>query len=99
MPPSGIVQIQVPPEMKSLPRISCEFFRLLLLAGLGAVICLAQSPSAKLKQDSGALVPRVTVVRTPRAAVLRSVRVTSDAEGPAVEIRTSAGQALNPTIE
>jgi hypothetical protein len=85
--------------MKSLPRISCEFFRLLLLAGLGTGICRAQSPAAKPGQDSAALVPRVTVLRTPRAAVLRSVRVTSDAEGPALEIRTSAGQALNPTIE
>src|SRR5690348_16424039 len=74
--------------MKSLPRIGCEFFRLLLLTGaLGAGFCLAQSPSALSKHGPSA------------AGVLRSVRVTSNAEGLAVEIRTSSSQALNPTIE
>jgi hypothetical protein len=74
--------------MKSLPRISCEFFRLLLVAGaLGAGFGLAQSSSAHSKHGPAA------------AAVLRSVRVTSDAEGPAVEIITSSSRALDPTIE
>ncbi len=36
--------------------------------------------------------------RTP-AAILRSVKVITDAEGPAIEIVTSSSQALNPTIE
>ena len=85
--------------MKSLPRRGREFFRLLILTGLGTSTCLAQSAAAKPQQESAAPVPRITILRTPRAAVLRSVRVTSDAVGPAVEIRTSAGQALNPTIE
>ena len=56
---------------------------ILLLAGLGTSICLAQSPAAKPQQESATPVPRITILRTPRAAVLRSVRVTSDAEGPA----------------
>jgi hypothetical protein len=74
--------------MKCLPRIGCKFLRLLLLTGaLGAGFCLAQSPSAHSKHGPSA------------AAVLRSVRVTSNTEGPAVEIRTSSIQALNPTIE
>jgi hypothetical protein len=72
--------------MKSLPRIGCEFLRLLLLAGaLGAGFGLAQPSSAHPKHGP--------------AAVLRSVRMMSDAEGPALEIITSSSQALNPTIE
>ena len=70
--------------MKSLPRISCQLVRLLLLAGaLGASFGLAQSPSAAPRQGS--------------ATVLRSVKVISDADGPAVEIISS--HALNPTIQ
>ncbi len=70
--------------MKSLPRIGGEFFRLLLLAGaLGAGFCLAESPSAKPNVSAA-----VTIQRTPilRPVILRSVKVISDAEGPAVEI-------------
>src|SRR5882757_6028040 len=75
--------------MKSLPR---ELFRLLLLAGaLNAGFCLAQSPSAKSKH--GPLTP------APRAVILQSVKVTSDGDGPAVEIVTNSSQDLNPTIE
>ena len=70
--------------MKSLPCISCQLVRLLLLAGaLGASFGLAQSPSATPRQGS--------------ATVLRSVKVISDADGPAVEIISS--HALNPTIQ
>jgi len=86
--------------MKSLPRIGCGFLRLLLWAGaLGASFGLAQSPSAKPKQGSADMVARVTILRTPRAAVLRSVKVISDTEGPAVEIVTNSSQSLTPTIE
>jgi hypothetical protein len=71
--------------MKSLPRIGCQIFRLLLLAeALGAGFGLAQS-LASPKQGS--------------AVILRSVKVISDAEGPAVEILTNSSQTLNPTIE
>ncbi len=85
--------------MKSLPRIAGEILRLLLLAGaLGAAFCLAQSPSAKPK-GSAATVAGVTIVRTPRWVVLQSVKVISDAQGPAVEIITNSSQALNPTME
>jgi hypothetical protein len=70
--------------MKSLPRISCQLVRRLLLAGaLGASFGLAQSPSPAPKQGS--------------ATVLRSVKVISDADGPAVEIVSS--HALTPTIQ
>jgi AMIN domain len=73
-------------EMKSLPRIGCQFFRLLLLVeALGAGFGLAQSPPASPKQGS--------------AVILRSVKVISDAEGPAVEIETNSSQTLNPTIQ
>ncbi len=71
--------------MKSLSRIGCQVFRLLLLAeALGAGFGLAQSPASP-KQGS--------------AVILRSVKVISDAEGPAVEILTNSSQTLNPTIE
>jgi len=74
-----------PQEMKSLSRIGCRIFRLLLLAeALGAGFGLAQSPASP-KQGS--------------AVILRSVKVISDAEGPAVEILTDSSQTLNPTIE
>jgi hypothetical protein len=96
--------------MKSLPRIGPEFYRHLLLAGaLGAGFCLAQSPSTTPQQGSPALLPSImapsitapgiTVLRTPRAVILRSVKVISAAEGPALEIVTSSSQALAPTIE
>jgi len=98
--PRGVIvpAISFPREMKSLPRIGCAFFRLLLLAGsLGAGFCLAQSPSDKPEHGSAAApVPRAVVLR---AAILRSVKVISDAEGPAVEIVTNPSQALQPTIE
>jgi len=72
--------------MKSLPRIGCQTFRLSLLAGLlGAGVGLAQSPSASPRPKPGS------------SALLRSVKVVSDAEGPAVEIISS--QAPTPTIE
>src|ERR1700720_3432480 len=75
-----------PREMKSLPRIGCQTFRLSLLAGLlGAGVGLAQSPSASPRPKPGS------------SALLRSVKVVSDAEGPAVEIISS--QAPTPTIE
>ncbi|HYK49797.1 MAG TPA: hypothetical protein VEU94_08720, partial [Terriglobales bacterium] len=71
--------------MKSLPRIGCQVFRLLLLAeALGAGFGLAQSPASP---------------RQGSAVILRSVKVISDAEGPAVEILTNSSQTLNPTIE
>src|SRR5258708_25002844 len=87
--------------MKSLPRTGCVFSRLLLLAGaLGAGFCLAQSPSSELRHNT-AVGAQVVIQRTPipRAAILRSVKVISDAEGPAIEIITSPSQALNPPIE
>ncbi len=72
--------------MKSLLRIGRHIFRLSLLAGLlGAGLGLAQSPSASTGPNPGA------------AAILRSVKVISDAEGPAIEIISS--QAPSPAIE
>jgi hypothetical protein len=72
--------------MKSLPRIGCQLVRLWLLAGgLGASSCLAQSPSTPPGPKPGS------------AAILRSVKVISDAQGPALEIISS--RAPNPTIE
>ncbi len=73
--------------MICLRGIGCEFSRLMLAGLLGTSICLAQSPPAKPKHH-----PAV-------AAILRSVKVISDADGPAVEIVTNPSQALNPTIE
>src|SRR6266849_915062 len=64
---------------------------------MGAGFCLAQSPSDKPEHSSAAApVTRAVVLR---AAILRSVKVISDAEGPAVEIVTNPSQALQPTIE
>jgi hypothetical protein len=74
--------------MKSLLRIGRECFLLFPLAGaLGTSFGQAQPPPAKPKHGSAT------------AAVLRSVKVISDAEGPAVEIITSATSALSPTLE
>ena len=84
--------------MKYLGRIGCELFGLMLLAGLlGTVLCLAQSPSATSPSLKS---PSVKSRHgSPPAAILRSVKVITDAEGPAIEIVTSSSQALNPTIE
>jgi hypothetical protein len=72
--------------MKSLPRIGCQFVRLLLsTAALGATFGLAQSPTAPPGPRPGS------------SAILRSVKVISDAEGPAVEIISS--RSPSPTIE
>jgi hypothetical protein len=69
-----------------VPRIGCQLVRLsLLAAGLGASFCLAQSPSTPPGPKPGS------------AAILRSVKVISDADGPALEIISS--RALNPIIE
>ena len=69
-----------------MPRIACQIFRLSLLVGsLGAALGLAQSSPASPGPKPGS------------AAILRSVKVISDAEGPAVEIISS--QPPNPTIE
>lgn len=72
--------------MKSLPRIGCQFFRLsLLAAALGAILALGQSSTAPPGPKQGS------------AVVLRSVKVITDAEGPALEIISS--HALTPTVE
>src|SRR5450631_2626256 len=71
--------------MKSLPRIGCQFVWFSLLAAtLGASFCLAQSPDDP------------PIPKGP-AAVLRSVKMISDTEGPALEIISS--QAPEPAIE
>ncbi len=83
--------------MKSSSGISHEFFRFGLLAGaLGAVFCPAQDPSVKRGVSAS-----VTIQRTPllRSAIVRSVKVISDAEGPALEILASGNEAPNPTVE
>ena len=71
--------------MTSLPRIACQILRLSLLVGSLGAPGLAQSP------------PASPVPKPGPAAILRSVKVISDAEGPAVEIISS--QTPNPTIE
>jgi AMIN domain len=71
--------------MKSLPRIGCQLVRFSLLAAtLGASFGLAQTPDDP---------------PSPRgpAAILRSVKMISDAEGPALEIISS--QPPVPAIE
>jgi hypothetical protein len=73
--------------MKSLSGIGCGFFRLFLLAGILAGFCQAQSPPTHPKHGSA------------ESPFLRSVRVTSDREGPAIEIVTSATLSENPTIQ
>lgn len=71
--------------MKSLPRISSQFVWLSLMAAvLGASSGLAQTPDDP-------------PVPTGPAAILRSVKMISDAEGPALEIISS--QTPQPAIE
>jgi AMIN domain-containing protein len=82
--------------MKSLLGIGREFFRFGLLAGaLGAASCLAQAPSAKPNISASVTIQRIPIL----PAILRSVKVISDTEGPVVEIVTNGGQAPNPTVE
>jgi AMIN domain len=72
--------------MKFLPRIGCQALWISLLLGtLGAISSRAQSPAdfPSLKHTS--------------AAILRSVKVISDGEGPALEIIST--RALHPTIQ
>src|SRR5882724_6151132 len=86
------------PEMTSLPCIGREFFRLLcfirvLSTGvLSAAFCAAQSPPVQAKG-----VPHAAA--KSQVVTLKSVKVISDAEGPAVEIVTSSGPAESPIIE
>jgi hypothetical protein len=62
------------PEVKSLPRIGCQFVRFSLLAAtLCAGLALAQTPDDP-------------PVHQGPAAVLQSVKMISDADGPALEI-------------
>jgi AMIN domain len=76
--------------MKSLPRVSCEFLRHMMVAVLLASIpCRAQAPPAKLTH----------AVSAPRAVRLQSVRLISDSSGPALEIVTNSSEVLSPTIE
>src|SRR6185312_5684534 len=71
--------------MKSLPRIACQFVgSTLLVATLGAGFGRAQTPDD------------LPVPKGP-AAVLRSVKMISDAEGPALEIVSS--ETPQPAIE
>ena len=71
--------------MKSLPRIGCQFvWSSLLAATLGAGFGLAQTPDD------------LPIPKGP-AATLRSVKMISDAEGPALEIVSS--QTPQPAIE
>jgi hypothetical protein len=71
--------------MKSLPRIGCQFvLSSLLAATLGASSGLAQSPDDP------------PIPKGP-AAILRSVKMISDAKGPALEIISS--QTPAPAIE
>jgi AMIN domain len=72
--------------MKPLPRIGCQPVHILLLVGaLGGGFCLARSPSTPPGPKQGS------------AGMLRSVKVISDAEGPALEIVSS--HAMNPAVE
>ena len=76
--------------MKSLPCVGCEFLRHLMVAVLSTSIpCLAQAPPAKPKH----------AVSASHAVLLQSVRLISDAEGPALEIVTNSSEVLSPTIE
>jgi hypothetical protein len=62
------------PEVKSLPRIGCQFVRFSLLAAtLGASLGLAQTPDDP-------------PVHQGPPAILQSVKMISDADGPALEI-------------
>ncbi len=71
--------------MKSLPRIGCQLVRFALLAAtLGASFGLAQTPDDPPSPKGP-------------AAILRSVKMISDAEGPALEIISS--QTPEPAIE
>lgn len=71
--------------MKALSRFGCQFLRFSLLAAmLGPSLGLAQSPDDP-------------PIPTGPAAVLRSVKMISDAEGPALEIVSS--QTPIPAIE
>ena len=71
--------------MKSLPRIGCQFVWFSLLAAtLGAGFGLAQTPDDP------------PIPKGP-PAILRSVKMISDAEGPALEIVSS--EAPQPAIE
>jgi hypothetical protein len=72
-------------EMKSVPRLGCQFVCFSLLAAvLGASFGLAQTPDDR-------------PVPTGPPAVLRSVKMISDADGPALEIISS--QNPDATIE
>jgi hypothetical protein len=86
--PSDIVPTArfISEKMKFLPRIGCQALWISLLMGTpGAISSRAQSlsDSPRLKHTS--------------AAILRSVKVISDGEGPALEIIST--RALNPTIQ
>lgn len=81
-----------------MPRIGCQVVRLLLLAELlGAGFGLAQSPSALSPPGSA----KPNSAKSDSVALLRSVRVMNDAQGPAVEIVTTSnsGQAPNPIVQ
>lgn len=62
---------------------------MLMVGALGVGFCSAQTPSARSKRPS----------QTTPVVVLRSVKVISDSGGPAIEILSNSGMALNPTIE
>ena len=71
--------------MKSLPRIGCQFlWSSLLVATLGVAFGLAQTPDDPPNPKGP-------------PAILRSVKMISDAEGTALEIVSS--QAPQPAIE
>ena len=71
--------------MKSLPRIGCQFlWSSLLVATLGAAFGLAQTPDDPPNPKGP-------------PAILRSVKMISDAEGTALEIISS--EAPQPAIE
>src|SRR5689334_11275592 len=75
--------------MKSFLRTGCEFLLLGLLVGtLGAGSGIAQAPPTPAKHNAAAA-----------PGFLRAVRVTSDREGPAVEIITSSSLTVGPTIQ
>lgn len=73
--------------MRPFLRVGCEFLRLWLLVALGAGVGTAQAPAAHPKHGPAA------------AGFLRTVKVTSDQEGPAVEIVTSSSLTVSPTIQ